>query len=205
MDFDKIKFDEKGLVPVIVQDIKTNAVLMLAYMNRESIEKTIETNNMVYFSRSRQKLWLKGETSGNFQTLHELKIDCDGDTLLALVSQKGVACHTGSYSCFFESLQGDSQYAYGYGIIDELYGVIQDRKANPKEGSYTNYLFDKGIDKILKKIGEEAAEIIIAAKNDAPDEIRYECADLMYHLLVMLCERGLSPSEIFTELEKRRQ
>ena len=205
MDFDNIKFDDRGLVPVVVQDVKTKAVLMMAYMNKESIEKTIETNNMVYFSRSRQKLWLKGETSGNFQTLHELKVDCDGDTLLALVSQKGVACHTGKYSCFFNSLHGSSDDIYGYGIIDEIYGVIQDRKANPKEGSYTNYLLEKGIDKILKKVGEEAAEIIIAAKNNAPDEIRYECGDFMYHLLVMLFDRGIEPAEVFAELEKRRQ
>lgn len=205
MDTEKIKFDDKGLVPVVVQDVKTNAVLMLAYMNRESIEKTLETGNMVYYSRSRQKLWLKGETSGNFQTLRELKIDCDGDTLLALVEQQGVACHTGNYTCFFDSLFGEGGFASGYGIIDELYGVIEDRRSNPKEGSYTNYLFEKGIDKILKKVGEESAEVIIAAKNAAPDEIRYETADLIYHLLVMLSQTGLRPSEVFAELEKRRQ
>ena len=204
MNIEKIKFDKKGLVPVIVQDVNTNAVLMLAYMNAESIEKTQELGEMVYFSRSRQELWHKGETSGNTQKLHELKIDCDGDTLLALVSQKGVACHTGAYSCFFETLLGQSGYSGGYRIIDELFAVIEDRKANPKEGSYTNYLFDKGIDKILKKVGEEAAEVIIAAKNAAPDEIRYETADLIYHLMVMLSERGLIPSEVFAELEKRR-
>lgn len=204
MNTEKIKFNDKGLVPVVVQDVKTNAVLMLAYMNKESIEKTMETGNMVYYSRSRSKLWLKGETSGNFQTVHELKIDCDGDTLLALVSQKGVACHTGNYTCFFESLYGEGEYASGYGVIDEVFSVIEDRKANPKEGSYTNYLFDKGIDKILKKVGEECAEVIIAAKNAAPDEIRYESADLLYHLFVMLSERGLNPSEVFAELEKRR-
>lgn len=204
MDTSKIKFNEKGLVPVIVQDVKTHAVLMLAYMNKESIAKTEETGKMVYFSRSRQKLWLKGETSGHFQTVHELKIDCDGDTLLALVSQEGVACHTGEYSCFFESLLGESEYSGGYAIIDELFSVIEGRKANPKEGSYTNYLFEKGIDKILKKVGEESAEVIIAAKNAVPAEIRLESADLLYHLLVMLSERGLTPSEVFAELEKRR-
>ena len=204
MDISKIKFDEKGLVPVVVQDVKTHAVLMLAYMNEESIAKTQETGNMVYFSRSRQKLWLKGETSGNIQTVHELKIDCDGDTLLALVSQKGVACHTGAYSCFFESLLGEGEYSGGYAVIDELFSVIEDRKANPKEGSYTNYLFEKGIDKILKKVGEESAEVIIAAKNNVKDEIRLESADLLYHLLVMLSDRGMSPSEVFAELEKRR-
>ncbi len=204
MDISKIKFDEKGLVPVVVQDVKTHAVLMLAYMNEESIAKTQETGNMVYFSRSRQKLWLKGETSGNIQTVHELKIDCDGDTLLAIVSQKGPACHTGAYSCFFDSLLGQADYSGGYAVIDELFSVIEDRKTNPKEGSYTNYLFDKGIDKILKKVGEESAEVIIAAKNGVAEEIRLESADLLYHLLVMLSERGLTPSEVFAELEKRR-
>lgn len=204
MDIEKIKFNEQGLVPVVVQDVKTNSVVMLAYMNSESIEKTLETGKMVYFSRSRQKLWLKGETSGNFQTVRELKIDCDGDTLLALVSQEGSACHTGSYSCFFESLHSTGKYTSGYGVIDELFSVIEDRKQKPKEGSYTNYLFDKGIDKILKKVGEESAEVIIAAKNGSHDEIRYEAADLIYHLLVLLSEAGLSPSEVFAELEQRR-
>jgi phosphoribosyl-ATP pyrophosphohydrolase/phosphoribosyl-AMP cyclohydrolase len=205
MDTEKIKFDDRGLVPVIVQDVKTNAVLMMAYMSKESIEKTLETGKMVYYSRSRQKLWLKGETSGNYQTLHELKLDCDGDTLLALVSQQGVACHTGSYTCFFDKLHGGEAFAGGYGIIDELFSVIEDRKSNPIEGSYTSYLLDKGIDKILKKVGEEASEVIIAAKNSSPDEIKYETADLIYHLLVMLSKMGLSPSEVFAELEKRRQ
>jgi len=205
MNTDNIKFNEKGLVPVVVQDVKTNAVLMLAYMNRESVEKTLKTGKMTYFSRSRNALWQKGETSGNFQTLHELKVDCDGDTLLALVTQQGVACHTGNYSCFFESLFGKGEYISGYGLIDELFSVIEDRKKNPKEGSYTNYLLEKGIDKILKKVGEEAAEVIIASKNAAPDEIRYEAADLIYHLLVLLSSQGMSPSEVFAELEKRRQ
>ncbi len=204
MNIDNVKFDEKGLVPVVVQDIKTNSVLMLAYMSRESLQITLESGNMTYFSRSRQKLWRKGETSGHYQTLKEMKIDCDGDTLLALVSQEGPACHTGKYSCFFESLYGNGENAGGYGVIDELFAVIQDRRDNPKEGSYTNYLFDKGVDKICKKIGEEAAEIIIAAKNAAPDEIRYESADFLYHLLVLLCERGLTPGDVFAELEKRR-
>ncbi len=205
MKIDNIKFDEKGLVPVVVQDVKTNAVLMLAYMNEESIQKTLETGRMVYFSRSRSELWMKGETSGNIQMLRELKIDCDGDTLLALVSQTGVACHTGNYSCFFEQLYGAKEYSGGYRIIDELYSIIEERKKNPKEGSYTNYLLEKGIDKILKKVGEESAEIIIAAKNGSVDEIRYETADLIYHLLVLLSEREINPSEVMTELEKRRQ
>lgn len=204
MNIDNVEFDEKGLVPVVVQDIKTNSVLMLAYMNRESLQITLETGNMTYFSRSRQKLWCKGETSGHYQTLKEMKIDCDGDTLLAIVSQEGPACHTGNYSCFFESLYGQGDYSGGYGVIDKLFAVIEDRRDNPKEGSYTNYLFDKGVDKICKKIGEEASEIIIAAKNASPEEIRYESADFLYHLLVLLCERGLNPGEVFAELEKRR-
>ena len=204
MDMNNVKFDDKGLVPVVVQDAKTNSVLMLAYMNAESLKITLETGNMTYYSRSRQKLWRKGETSGHYQTLKEMKIDCDGDTLLAIVAQEGPACHTGNYSCFFESLYGNGDYAGGYSIIDELFAVIEDRRENPKEGSYTNYLLDKGIDKICKKVGEEAAEIIIAAKNAAPDEIRYESADFLYHLLVLLCERGLTPGEVFAELEKRR-
>lgn len=205
MDTAKIKFNEKGLVPVVVQDVKTNAVLMLAYMNKESIEKTLETGFMVYYSRSREKLWLKGETSGNTQKLHELKVDCDGDTLLALVSQKGVACHTGSYTCFFDSLYGENEFTGGYGILDELYEVIEDRKKNPVEGSYTNYLLEKGIDKILKKVGEESAEVIIASKNESSEEIIYETADLIYHLLVMLFDRGVTMSEIMAQLEKRRK
>ncbi len=204
MTTDNVKFDEKGLVPVVVQDYKTNSVLMLAYMNEEALKLTLETGNMTYYSRSRQKLWRKGETSGHYQTLKEMKLDCDGDTLLAVVAQEGPACHTGAYSCFFESMYGKGDYSGGYAIIDELFAVIEDRRDNPKEGSYTNYLFDKGIDKICKKIGEEAAEIIIAAKNAAPDEIRYESADFLYHLLVLLCERGLNPGEVFAELEKRR-
>lgn len=199
-----VRFDEKGLVPVIVQDIKTNAVLMMAYMNRESLEKTLKTGDMTYYSRSREKLWRKGETSGHVQKLCELKLDCDADTLLALVEQTGPACHTNSYSCFYQTLFGEGSYTGGYGIIDELFAVINDRRANPKEGSYTNYLLSNGIDKICKKIGEEASEIIIAAKNDAPDEISYESADFLYHLLVLLCERGLTPAQVFAQLEKRR-
>jgi phosphoribosyl-ATP pyrophosphohydrolase/phosphoribosyl-AMP cyclohydrolase len=204
MNIEKVKFDDKGLVPVVVQDINTNAVLMLAYMNPEALRLTLETGGMVYYSRSRNKLWRKGETSGHYQTLRELKLDCDGDTLLAIVSQEGPACHTGRYSCFFESLYGEGSYSGGYGVMDELFTVIEDRRRNPKEGSYTNYLFEKGIDKILKKVGEEAAEVIIAAKNNAPDEIRLETADLLYHLLVMLCDRGLKPTEVMAELENRR-
>jgi len=200
----KIRFDNMGLVPAVVQEKKTNAVLMVAYMNPESIKKTYETGYMHYYSRSRKTLWKKGETSGNVQKVTELKLDCDADTVLALVDQTGPACHTGNYSCFFESVYGEEEQPHGYAIIDELFAVIEDRKVNKKEGSYTNYLFEEGMDKICKKIGEEAAEIIIAAKNRQPDEVRYEAADFMYHLLVLLADMGMDPMDIFTELKKRR-
>lgn len=204
MNIKDVKFDDKGLVPVIAQDAETNLVLMLAYMNEEALNATLETKYMTYYSRSRGKLWRKGETSGHVQKLCELKPDCDGDTLLARVYQTGPACHTGNYSCFYNSLCGESDNAGGYGIIDELFAVIKDRRVNKKEGSYTCYLFEKGVDKICKKIGEEAAEIIIAAKNKNSDEIKYESADFIYHLLVLLCECGIDPAEVFAELRKRR-
>lgn len=199
----KVKFDEKGLVSTIVQDAATNAVLMNAYMNKESIELTEQTGYMHYFSRSRGKLWKKGETSGNVQKVVSLRLDCDGDAILARVEQTGPACHTGSYSCFSELVSGEDKNASA-GIIEELYGVIMDRKLNPPEGSYTKYLFEKGIDKILKKVGEETAEVIIAAKNPGTDELRYESADLIYHLMVLFAEKGLTPQELFKELAGRR-
>ena len=203
MDISNVKFDEKGLVPVVTQDAHTNAVLMLAYMNEEALRATLDTGYMTYFSRSRQKLWKKGETSGHVQRLVSLAYDCDGDALLARVEQTGPACHTGSYSCFFGELRKGEGNASS-GILEELYGVILDRKVNPKEGSYTNYLFEKGIDKTLKKVGEEATEVVIAAKNPDPGELRYEAADLLYHLLVLLCQRDMAPAEIFEELASRR-
>lgn len=199
-----IRFDDKGLVPVIAQDAKTGAVLMLAYMNREALKETLETGKMCYYSRSRQCLWRKGETSGHVQELVSLSYDCDGDALLARVLQTGPACHTGSYSCFFNTLKKGGEEQATSGILEELYAVIKDRQLNPKEGSYTNYLFTKGIDKILKKVGEESAEVIIAAKNPDKGELRYEAADLLYHLLVLLCERDMVPQEIFQELAGRR-
>lgn len=201
----KVKFDEKGLVPVIAQDVRTHAVVMQAYMSAESLQKTVETGLMTYYSRSRKCLWVKGETSGNTQAVRELRLDCDRDSILALVEQKGVACHTGAYSCFFESLHTNGESPAGsYAVLDELFSVIEDRKVNPKEGSYTNYLFDKGVDKICKKVGEESAEVIIAAKNRSPEEVRYEAADLIYHLLVLLSEQGMKPDDVFAELKKRR-
>ena len=201
----KIKYNEKGLVCVVAQEFKTRAVLMQAWMNEESLKVTMETGLMTYYSRSREKLWVKGETSGHFQTVKEIKIDCDGDCLLALVEQTGVACHTGSYTCFAESLlENDALASDKYAIIDELFGVIEDRKINPREGSYTNYLFDKGVDKICKKVGEESAEVIIAAKNRNPEELGNEAADLIYHLFVLLSEQGMKPADVFAQLQKRR-
>lgn len=203
-EIDDIKYNSDGLVPVITQDVKTGAVLMQAYMNEQALRQTLEKGSMVYWSRSRQQLWEKGATSGQTQQLVSLHKDCDSDCLLAKVIQNGGgACHTGNYSCFHNAITGDNQNQ-GAAIIYELAGVIAGRKAHPKEGSYTNYLFDKGIDKILKKVGEEAAETIIAAKNNSPEEIRCEVADLIYHLLVMLEDRGVALDDIFAELVKRR-
>jgi phosphoribosyl-ATP pyrophosphohydrolase/phosphoribosyl-AMP cyclohydrolase len=200
----KIKYNEQGLVCAVAQDIKTRAVLMQAWMNEESLKQTMETGLMTYYSRSRQKLWVKGETSGHFQKVKELKLDCDGDCLLAMVEQTGVACHTGAYTCFNEDLPKKEMMSNDYAIIDELFAIIEDRKANPKEGSYTNYLFDKGVDKICKKVGEESAEVIIAAKNRNPEEVSYEAADLIYHLFVLLSEQGMQPRDVFEQLKKRR-
>lgn len=205
---DQLKFNENGLVPAIAQDYKTGEVLMLAYMNEESLKLTIETRKVHYYSRSRQKLWLKGETSGNFQFLKSISYDCDGDAILLKIEQKGPACHTGSRNCFFNmpvnfSDEADNEESFE-NVIRQIYEVVVDRKKNPKEGSYTNYLFDRGLDKILKKVGEEAAEVIIAAKNKSADEIRYEVADLMYHIIVLLVERGMSFEDILKELKGRR-
>ncbi|MCX7923680.1 MAG: bifunctional phosphoribosyl-AMP cyclohydrolase/phosphoribosyl-ATP diphosphatase HisIE [Clostridia bacterium] len=213
----ELKFDDKGLVPVIAQDYKTNEVLMMAYMNKEALEKTMETGLAHYWSRSRQKLWLKGETSGHNQKVKSISTDCDGDTLLIKVEQVEAACHTGHYSCFYREIQGgvlketsdtvfDAQkvYADNSKVLQEVYDVIVDRTINPKEGSYTNYLFTKGLDKMLKKVGEEAAEVIIASKNRSKDEVRYEISDLIYHLFVLMVEQGVTPDDIFNELKGRR-
>ncbi len=197
-----VKFDENGLVPVIAQDYLTKQVLMLAYMNQEALDKTLETGQVHYYSRSRKELWLKGETSGHFQNLKKICYDCDGDALLVFVEQVGVACHTGERTCFHNTLREFE--AVPDDILQKLHYLISDRKANPKEGSYTNYLFDKGIDKILKKVGEETAEVIIAAKNKDKGEITYETADLLYHLSVLLVESGLDWEDINAELRKRR-
>ena len=204
MEFSQFKTNDQGLIPVIVQHYKTQEILMLAYMNEESFYETIKTGKMTYFSRSRQKLWVKGETSGHFQYVKSLTIDCDLDTLLAKVDQIGAACHTGNPTCFFQPLVGiDYDETNPLRIFESVYDTIADRKENPKEGSYTNYLFDKGIDKILKKIGEEATEVVIAAKNPNPEEVKYEIADFLYHAMVLMVEKGLTWEDIIKELADR--
>ncbi len=202
--FSEFKVDENGLIPCVVQDYKTKEVLMVAYMNAESYQKTIETGKMTYYSRSRHELWLKGETSGHYQYVRSLSLDCDRDTILAKVMQVGPACHTGNHSCFFNNLvKKEYEDMSPTTVFNEVFRVILDRKEHPKEGSYTNYLFDKGIDKILKKCGEEATEIVIAAKNPSAEELKYEIADFLYHMMVLMAERGLDWEDIMTELAHR--
>lgn len=200
----QFRTNQDGLIPVIVQDYKTSEVLMLAYMNEQAFEDTLSTGKMHYFSRSRQSQWEKGETSGHFQYVKALFLDCDNDTLLAKVHQIGAACHTGSRSCFFQTLaQREYQTSNPLKVFEDVFAVIQDRKIHPKEGSYTNYLFDKGIDKILKKVGEEATEIVIAAKNPDPEEVKYEISDFLYHVMVLMAEKGVTWEEITQELANR--
>lgn len=203
--WDDFKKNSDGMVPVIVQDYRTQEVLMMAYMNREAYEKTLLTGKMTYYSRSRQELWLKGETSGHYQYVKSLTADCDMDTILAKVSQVGAACHTGARSCFFQEIAHKEyeQIDNPLQVFTDVFGVIRDRKIHPKEGSYTNYLFDKGIDKILKKLGEEATEIVIAAKNPNPNEIKYEISDFLYHMMVLMAEKNVSWEDIMTELANR--
>ncbi|MCI8364664.1 MAG: bifunctional phosphoribosyl-AMP cyclohydrolase/phosphoribosyl-ATP diphosphatase HisIE [Eubacterium sp.] len=204
MDFSEFKTDEKGLIPCITQDYKTGEVLQLAYMNQQSYEATCATGKMTYFSRSRQELWCKGETSGHYQYVKELRLDCDHDTVLAKVHQVGAACHTGARSCFFNELaKKEYNNTNPLTILNEVFATIEDRKAHPKEGSYTNYLFEKGIDKILKKCGEEATEIVIAAKNPDAEELKYEIADFLYHMMVLMAECGLNWDDVVKELANR--
>ena len=192
------------MVPVVVQDVHTDQVLMLAYMNREAYEATLATGRMTYYSRSRQELWEKGATSGHYQFVRSLTLDCDNDTILARVAQLGAACHTGNYSCFFRPILEDLYSEKDpTAVLEEVYGVIMDRKEHPKEGSYTNYLFDKGLDKILKKVGEEATEIVIAAKNPDPEEIIYEISDFLYNAMVLMAEKGVTWRDVLEELAKR--
>lgn len=198
----KIKFDDKGLVPAIAQDVETKEVLMMAYMNEESIKMTLESGYATYYSRSRQMLWKKGETSGHLQEIKGFYYDCDGDTILIKVKQTGPECHTGEYSCFHNPVV---EYAFEEDMLNKLFRIIDNRKENPVEGSYTNYLFDKGVDKILKKVGEESAEVIIAAKNDDKNELIYEISDLVYHTLVLMINQGVSIEEIKRELKSRHK
>ena len=250
-----VKYNADGLVPAVAQDIRTDEVLLLAYMNEESLMKTIQTGLVHYYSRSRQKLWCKGETSGHYQKVRSISIDCDGDTLLLKVEQTGVACHTGHRSCFFTRLEADELAAgadmkadagpegntavntedpvtfysdasvtkgavsdsapgsssedssgihtAGPEVLGEVFAVICDRLAHPKEGSYTNYLFTKGLDKILKKVGEEACEVVIASKNGSAGDITSEIADLFYHIMVLLAQHGLTLNNVYEELKKR--
>lgn len=201
-----VKFDEKGLVPAIIQDAATKEVLTLAYMNEESLAKTLETGETWFYSRSRQELWHKGATSGNTQTVVSISYDCDQDAVLVLVNPKGPACHTGAVSCFSEKVyEGEAGSPDYYGILQTLEKVILDRERERPEGAYTTYLFEKGVDKILKKVGEEAAEVIIAAKNRNHEELRWEAADLLYHLQVLLVEQGLPFSEVLRTLEERHR
>jgi phosphoribosyl-ATP pyrophosphohydrolase/phosphoribosyl-AMP cyclohydrolase len=202
MDIKKVKFDGNGLVPVITQDAVTGEVLMQAYMNEQALKQTLEQKRMVYYSRSKQELWRKGDTSGHYQSVVESYIDCDGDSLLFKVLQEGVACHTGKHSCYFEGLEDQGRYP-NYKILFDIIKTVKERKANPKEGSYTNYLLDKGVDKICKKIGEESTETVLAAKNNNGEELAAEAADLLYHLVVLFEERNADFNDVFNALCKR--
>ena len=209
MDISELKFDENGLIPAIISDAQTDEVLMLAYMNEESLQISINEGKTCFWSRSRNKLWRKGETSGSVQRIISIKTDCDKDALLISVAQSGPACHTGEKTCFFN----DVIIRESSGIADtetkthftlaNLYDIIKDRKINPKPGSYTTYLFDKGKDKILKKIGEESTEVIIAGKSGDKTEAIYEIADLVYHAMVLMTEMDIAPDDILNELESR--
>ncbi len=205
MKFSEFKLNQDGLIPVVAQDYKTGEVLMVAYMNEAAFNRTVESGKMTYYSRSRSELWTKGETSGHFQYVKSIKIDCDRDTILAKVLQIGAACHTGNQTCFFTDLvKKEYDEVNPLTVFNDVYNVILDRKNNPKEGSYTNYLFDKGIDKILKKCGEEATEIVIAAKNPDAEELKYEISDFLYHLMVLMAECNLDWNDIVKELAHRR-
>lgn len=201
LNIDELKFDEKGLIPAIVVDAKTKKVLTLAYMNRESLEISLEKELTCFWSRSRNELWLKGETSGNHQHIVSITADCDNDALVVMVEPDGPACHTGSYSCFTKPVfQSEERSEFSYEGLMEL---IRGRKTNPQDGSYTTYLFNKGLDKILKKVGEESTEVIIAAKAEDKKETVYEIADLAYHIMVLMVETGISLDDIRDELASR--
>lgn len=198
---DKLKFDDKGLIPAVVVDHYTKEVLTLAYMNRESLNISIEKGLTCFYSRSRKQLWLKGETSGNYQHIVAITADCDYDALVVEVVKDGPACHTGEESCFHNPVwisEGYKQFSY-----EALYNLIEGRKTDPKDGSYTTYLFEKGMDKILKKVGEESTEVIVAGKGGSKEETVFEIADLAYHVMVLMVEMGITPRDITSELEKR--
>lgn len=200
-DIDKLKFDEKGLIPAIVVDAITKKVLTLAYMNKESLKISIEKGLTCFYSRSRNELWLKGETSGNYQHIVSITADCDFDALTVVVEKDGPACHKGTDSCFNETVyQSEEMSEFS---LENLYGLLKERKETLPEGSYTTYLFQKGVDKILKKIGEECTEVIIAAKADDKKETIYEIADLTYHIMVLMNEMGISLEEVHKELASR--
>lgn len=201
MDLDKLKFDERGLIPAIVVDAENKKVLTLAYMNRESLEISMREGRTCFWSRSRQELWRKGETSGNVQRVVSITADCDADALVVEVVKSGPACHTGAESCFFQPVYlSDELKAFSY---EGLYHLIEGRKTNPKEGSYTTYLFEKGLDKILKKVGEECTEVIIGGRKEDKAETIYEIADLTYHVMVLMVQMGITVEDITRELEKR--
>ena len=201
VDIEKLKFDEKGLIPVVVQDYYTKKVLTLAYMNKESLKISMEKNLTCFFSRSRGKLWLKGETSGNYQHIVSITADCDGDALVVEVKKDGPACHTGSDSCFTsEVYANENEKSFSF---DMLYELLEGRKTNKKEGSYTTYLFEKGLDKILKKVGEECTEVIVAAKGGSKEETVFEIADLAYHVMVIMVQYGIKIDDVVDELAKR--
>jgi phosphoribosyl-ATP pyrophosphohydrolase/phosphoribosyl-AMP cyclohydrolase len=207
---DQIKWNGDGLVPAIVQDAVSKEVLMLAYMNRESLRKSLESGETWFWSRSRGELWHKGATSGHTQRIQSLRYDCDGDTLLVLVRQNGAACHTGAYSCFYRDADGElppesRPQPDRFAALSALEATIAKREAERTEGSYTTYLFDKGLDKILKKIGEETAEVIIGGKNGDKQEIRSEAADLIFHLLVLLRQQNIPLDDVMEELEFRHR
>lgn len=205
MNLEELKFDENGLIPAVVQDARTHRVLTLAYMNRESLAVTLREGRTCFYSRSRRTLWRKGETSGNVQRVVRVTADCDDDALLVEVEPAGPACHTGEESCFFRPLEGapDGGAAQARFSLDGLYGLLLGRKAERPAGSYTTYLFDKGREKILKKVGEECTEVIIGAMKDSREETVFEVADLTYHVLVLLAEMGVTPDEVRAELARR--
>ncbi|MBQ2669505.1 MAG: bifunctional phosphoribosyl-AMP cyclohydrolase/phosphoribosyl-ATP diphosphatase HisIE [Clostridia bacterium] len=210
MEFiNELKFNAHGLIPAVVQNIETKEVLMVAYMNADTLKQTLETGRATFWSRSRKEVWVKGATSGNYMYVKEVRVDCDADCLVLLVNPAGPACHTGNRSCFFRKVEDgklvkDDVPPARNDIFEREQAVVIDRKANPEDGSYTNYLFDKGEDKILKKVGEEAAEVVIAGKNRDKGEISYEVSDLIYHLTVMLVDNDMTWDDIYKEMERRR-